>query len=112
MKRASRLLPDIRKGLERFATVNIVLTRHAGHAVDLVAAADLDTFDGVIAAGGDGTLYEVLNGLYRKPVQDRVPLGLVPVGTGKCQRISIACTVTWNFFAPDQSLAPAIAPNL
>jgi diacylglycerol kinase (ATP) len=93
MKRASRLLPDIRKGLERFATVDIALTRHAGHAVDLVAAADLDAFDGVIAAGGDGTLYEVLNGLYRKPVQDRVPLGLVPVGTG-------------NAFARDLGLMP------
>jgi len=82
MGRASRLLPNIRKGLERFAEVDIVTTRHAGHAVDLVAAADLGAFDGVIAAGGDGTLFEVLNGLYRKEPQERVPLGLVPVGTG------------------------------
>jgi diacylglycerol kinase (ATP) len=82
MSRASRLLPDIRKSLERIAAVDIAVTRHAGHAMELVAEADLGAFDGLIAAGGDGTLFEVLNGLYRKEPQERIPLGLVPVGTG------------------------------
>ncbi|MEE8495604.1 MAG: diacylglycerol kinase family protein, partial [Xanthomonadales bacterium] len=91
--RASRLLPQIRDGLERVASIELVLTRHAGHAVELVAAADLGAFDGVIAAGGDGSLFEVLNGLYRKEAQHRVPLGLIPVGTG-------------NAFARDLGLMP------
>ena len=82
MGRASKLLPDIRKGLEQFAAVEVAPTRHAGHAVELVVEAELGAFDGVIAAGGDGTLFEVLNGLYRKEPRERVPLGLVPVGTG------------------------------
>jgi len=82
MGRSARLLPKIREGLEQFAAVDIAPTGHAGHAVDLVAAADLSAFDGVIAAGGDGTLFEVLNGLYRKEPQERVPLGMIPVGTG------------------------------
>lgn len=82
MNRAARLLPDIRKGLERFAAVGVASTRHPGHAAELVAAANLDAFDGVIAAGGDGTLFEVLNGLYRRQPQQRPPLGLVPLGTG------------------------------
>jgi YegS/Rv2252/BmrU family lipid kinase len=82
MGRAARLLPDIRKDLERFAAVEVASTRHAGHAVDLAAEADLGALDGVIAAGGDGIMFEVLNGLYRKKPQERVPLGLVPVGTG------------------------------
>ena len=80
--RASKLLPKIRDGLERSASIELALTCHVGHAVDLVAEADLGSFDGVIAAGGDGTLFEVLNGLYRKESQERVPLGLVPIGTG------------------------------
>jgi diacylglycerol kinase (ATP) len=91
--RATSLLPKIRHKLEKFASVELVLTHHAGHAVDLVAAKDLSVFDGIIAAGGDGTLFEVLNGLYRKVPAQRIPLGLVPVGTG-------------NAFARDLGLMP------
>ena len=80
--RASGLLQKVREGLGRFAALEVAPSHYAGHAVDLVAEADLASFDGVIAAGGDGTLFEVLNGLYRKEPAERVPLGLVPLGTG------------------------------
>jgi diacylglycerol kinase (ATP) len=57
-------------------------TRHAGHARELVANARLSEFDGLVAAGGDGTVFEVLNGLYQHPKPGRIPLGLLPIGTG------------------------------
>jgi len=57
-------------------------TMHAGHATELVGATALSAFDGVVAAGGDGTVFEVLNGLYRHPKPERVPLGVLPIGTG------------------------------
>ena len=91
--RARRLLPAIRSGLEQFAELEVESTHRAGHARKLVAEADLTEFDGIIAAGGDGTLFEVLNGLYEHPAAGRVPLGLVPVGTG-------------NAFARDLGLLP------
>jgi len=80
--RAARLLPKIRLSLEQFSELEICLTQYPGHASDWVAAADLARFDGVLAAGGDGTLFEVLNGMYRHLAHDRAPLGLIPVGTG------------------------------
>jgi diacylglycerol kinase (ATP) len=70
----------------RFESLGIdaefIPTGHPGHATELVAEATLSTFDGVVAAGGDGTVHEVLNGLYRHPRPQRVPLGLLPIGTG------------------------------
>ena len=72
---------------------SIKSTTHPGHGSELVAAADLTSFDGIVAAGGDGTLFEVLNGLYQHPRSDRVPLGLLPIGTG-------------NAFARDLGLQP------
>jgi len=72
---------------------SIVLTSRPGHGSELVATTDLTDFDGVIAAGGDGTVFEVLNGLYRHPQSKRIPLGLIPIGTG-------------NAFARDLGLQP------
>lgn len=36
----------------------------------------------VIAVGGDGTLFEVLNGVYREQMLAHIPVGQIPVGTG------------------------------
>jgi len=36
----------------------------------------------VIAAGGDGTVYEAVNGLMRAPAEARPALGVVPLGSG------------------------------
>jgi diacylglycerol kinase (ATP) len=68
-------------------------TTHPGHGTELVADTDLSGFDGLVAAGGDGTIFEVLNGLYRHPKPARIPLGLLPIGTG-------------NAFARDLGLNP------
>lgn len=83
----------MRAALEQLASVDLHLTQAAGDARAWLAQADLGEYDGVIAAGGDGTLFEVLNGLYAHPPGQRPPLGVVPVGTG-------------NAFARDLGLAP------
>lgn len=57
-------------------------TARPGHGSELVANTDLSGFDGLIAAGGDGTVFEVLNGLYTHPKSARIALGLLPIGTG------------------------------
>lgn len=62
--------------------VTLMPTGHPGHGRELVAGANLSQFDGLVAAGGDGTLFEVLNGLYQHPQAHRIPLGLIPIGTG------------------------------
>lgn len=81
--RARRLLPGIRRTLvERGLVAEFLLTTHAGHATALVEQADLSRFDAVVASGGDGTLFEVLNGLMRNPATRKPPLGLIPNGTG------------------------------
>ncbi len=93
--RSRALWPHIGAALtEHGIRFEMLETGHPGHAIDLVAEADLEDFDGVVAAGGDGTLFEVVNGLFRQPGDRRPPLGVVPVGTG-------------NAFARDLDLAPS-----
>jgi len=80
--RAAQLLSGVRSALEGFAALDVLETGGAGDATRQVTKADLSIYDGLIAAGGDGTLFEVLNGLYLHDKAQRIPLGLVPVGTG------------------------------
>ena len=58
------------------------LTSAAGDARRLAAEALLEGFEMVVAAGGDGTLNEVLNGIADVPEGfDRARLGILPLGT-------------------------------
>lgn len=81
--RAARVLSRVR---ELFSTggvdPEVVLTKAPGHATRIVRDAELSRFDGVVAAGGDGTLFEVVNGYFENRGERRPPLGVLPVGTG------------------------------
>ena len=61
---------------------DIALTKYSGHGVELVENADFSLYDGVVAAGGDGTMFEVINGYFKNSSAKRIPLGILPVGTG------------------------------
>lgn len=76
-----RRLADI---LERLDIGGIEASCHAttgeGDATAAAAeAVERGTYDLIIAAGGDGTLNEVINGMAEKP--NRPPLGVMPLGT-------------------------------
>lgn len=75
-----RKLPDI---LQRLECGGIETSCHAttgeGDATAAAAEAIERGFDIIIAAGGDGTLYEVINGMAEK--ERRPKLGILPLGT-------------------------------
>jgi YegS/Rv2252/BmrU family lipid kinase len=57
----------------------LACTQRTGHARQLAAeAAGRDRYTAIVAAGGDGTINEVVNGL----LGSTTPLGLIPLGTG------------------------------
>ncbi len=57
-------------------------TTAAGHARQLAAEAVGEGFEVIVAAGGDGTVHEVLNGIGDAPEGfERARLGLLPLGT-------------------------------
>ena len=60
-------------------------TEAPGDARDLARNVDFDVFDALVIIGGDGTLHEVCNGLFRREDSERakeVALGMVPTGSG------------------------------
>jgi diacylglycerol kinase (ATP) len=82
-KRAGKLLHQVEAGLtERGVGFDLARTDYPEHAVSLVREADFDRYDGIVAAGGDGTLFEVINGYFQNPSPKKIPMGILPVGTG------------------------------
>lgn len=58
--------------------VSLFFTRGAGDATELARKASLEGAEGVIACGGDGTVFEVLNGIQ----STNASLGILPWGRG------------------------------
>ena len=81
--RAQKLLPQIKS---EFANHHIdaefKFTERPRHGMQMLRETDLTAYDGVIAAGGDGTVFEVINGLQLANGRMSTRLGVLPVGTG------------------------------
>lgn len=77
---AEAVRETLRRVVGRLDRIEIRETGGAGTARELAARALEEGFERLVAAGGDGTLNEVLNGL--APDFARAELGLVPAGTG------------------------------
>ncbi|MFH1943074.1 MAG: diacylglycerol kinase family protein [bacterium] len=82
-KRAKKILPQVESQFnDKNIEFDLRLTDYPEHAMEIVREADLHSYDGLVAAGGDGTLFEVVNGYFQNPSKKRIPLGILPTGTG------------------------------
>nr|XP_002129387.1 acylglycerol kinase, mitochondrial-like [Ciona intestinalis] len=73
--------------------VKVFQLEYEGEGKSLMEELDLDGTDMVVAAGGDGTVNEVVTGLLRRKDHSRwvnIPLGIIPLGALNtvCQRLS------------------------
>lgn len=63
--------------------IDVGETSSTGHATELTRAAWADGYRKFISVGGDGTSYEIVNGLFPQENDSQVPiLGFLPLGTG------------------------------
>ncbi|MCB9769122.1 MAG: diacylglycerol kinase family lipid kinase [Candidatus Omnitrophica bacterium] len=57
-------------------------TEHPHHGIDLIRESDLSAFDGILVVGGDGSIHDIINGLMTREDGKRLPIGILPAGTG------------------------------
>jgi diacylglycerol kinase (ATP) len=80
--RAWQAASDLRPIVEEFGGADWSGTVYPTHATELAYQAAMDGYELLIAAGGDGTVHEVINGLMHAPQERRPRLGIVPLGSG------------------------------
>lgn len=81
--RAGKIYKHVLTYLEaKDISVDTLFTEYLWHGIELVKNTNLDAYDAVIASGGDGTLFEVLNGYMVNESSHKPPIGLIPNGTG------------------------------
>jgi diacylglycerol kinase (ATP) len=82
--KAQERLPEAEVALKTAGVdYEITVSKHAGHGIDLAAEAAEAGFNPIIAAGGDSTYNEVVNGLTKfageSPI--KTTFGILPMGT-------------------------------
>lgn len=90
------LRPQIRSHFERagFET-QIIESEHPGHVQDIVAECYRKAIPRVVIAGGDGTIFEAVNGIMRSA--NPIPLGIVPIGSGNDFVKAVGIPSDWAF---------------
>lgn len=76
-RRAAALWKVLDLLVENGVKVEVAETQHAGHATELARAGAMSGERMVVAAGGDGTIAEVANGL----IGSTTAMGVIPLGT-------------------------------
>jgi diacylglycerol kinase (ATP) len=75
--------PAIARLRESGLHVDVIASTGPGHAADLAREAYDQRYRRFIAAGGDGTAHEILNGIFTHAgANARISLGFLPLGTG------------------------------
>jgi diacylglycerol kinase (ATP) len=82
--RGARVEPELRRYLEaEKIDFDLARTARPWHAMELAEQAVGDGFEIVVAAGGDGTMHEVVNGLMAASGGGETgTLGIIPIGSG------------------------------
>jgi YegS/Rv2252/BmrU family lipid kinase len=91
--KAERLLKSLPPALA--AGVELRPTSHPGHAAELARRAADGGFPKVIAAGGDGTVHEVANGILQSERRD-VVFGVWPLGSANDFAYTLGMVEWWS----------------
>lgn len=82
--KGKRALPPVRSALEsKNIGFDLFTTENQGHATEIAGNLQPEKYDRIAVIGGDGTNFEVLNGLLSHHRDKRLPpLALLPAGSG------------------------------
>jgi YegS/Rv2252/BmrU family lipid kinase len=91
----NNFFPLINREIDKYGIeCEAVQTKYEGNGTALIKDLDFQNYDALVVSGGDGTLFEALNGYFNNKSGRKIPIAVVPIGRG-------------NAFARDINLTPA-----
>jgi diacylglycerol kinase (ATP) len=81
-RKKKKFYSEILLALQKKFAITVAETTYSGHASQLAAEALNKNYDAILAAGEDGTLHQVINGLLSKESKTLPSIGLIPLGSG------------------------------
>jgi|TARA_B110000444_G_C18751551_1_gene553033 YegS/Rv2252/BmrU family lipid kinase len=83
LKKSLKVYYEVKSVIESHGfTSQLLETEYAGHAKKIVSELKPDQFNRILIFGGDGTVNEVVNGLYQSDLCSFFPIGIIPTGSG------------------------------
>ena len=82
--RGRKIFPAVRELLEHgIKNLDVRVSEYAGHAFTIGREAAENAYERVLCVGGDGTPFEIVNGIYANGRPPKpIALGMIPAGTG------------------------------
>lgn len=62
--------------------IEVIKTGYSRHAEIIAKEFDITKYNGLVIIGGDGTFHEVINGILNRGDQKKIPIGIIPAGSG------------------------------
>ena len=92
LKKSLKVYYELKDVIESHGfTSKLLKTEYAGHAKKVVSELKLNQFNRILIFGGDGTVNEVINGLYQSDLCSFFPIGIIPTGSGNSVVHDIDC---------------------
>ncbi len=92
LKKSLKVYYELKDVIESHGfTSELLKTEYAGHAKKVVSELKLNQFNRILIFGGDGTVNEVINGLYQSDLCSFFPIGIIPTGSGNSVVHDIDC---------------------
>ncbi|KAL1516968.1 hypothetical protein ABEB36_000794 [Hypothenemus hampei] len=91
---------------------DLYMTKNSNYARDFVRTSNVFQWTGIIGVGGDGIIFEIVNGIFERPdwseVLKSIPIGVIPGGSGNGLARSVAHHASEPYF-PSTTLPSTLA---
>ena len=92
-KQGSEIFNKIKKKFDsKNVDLNLITTEFPGHAEKIIKDYNLENYNGILIIGGDGTFHEIVNGMFNRKDKKKIPIGIIPGGTGNSFMLDLGIT--------------------